>query len=224
VKVSELFKNALSFPQHETLDLHYIGEALPAPSNPAAVLSLGTPAHPGGSPVPAREDHVHALDLDEIVEALIDAGEITVDLSNYYTMAETDTLLAAIVAMFDDYYTITEIDLLLGAISGGGPSSYVWSYPGIVAPVTDEVLGYYIAQQAMTITKIVLTLTENASTNYVVAIYIDGVFADSATLVAPAIVHEEVVSIAVADGETISCVIDDQVTGDGAGLIVEAIL
>lgn len=81
MKVRELFNNALTYPKHEKGDLHYIGEALPAPSSPATVVNATSTSSPGGSSVPAREDHVHQLELE-------------IDLSNYYTKAEADAIHA----------------------------------------------------------------------------------------------------------------------------------
>lgn len=77
MRVRDLFDDALTKIRHERDDLHYIGEALPAPSLVATTLSTGTPASVGGSSVPAREDHVHALDIDDLndaVDALVGAG------------------------------------------------------------------------------------------------------------------------------------------------------
>ena len=66
VNPRELFKRPLTLPKHETDDIHYIGEALPAPSNPATLITVDNVALAGGSAVPAREDHVHDLDLVEL--------------------------------------------------------------------------------------------------------------------------------------------------------------
>jgi hypothetical protein len=151
MNIRDLFGKALTFPTHENDDLHYIGEALPAPSLVAATLSTGTPASVGGSSVPAREDHVHALDLDDLIAAIEDG---LVDLSNYYTKAEADALHDAIVAgeidLSDyytkdeidiiiaalDYYTQSEVDALIAAIPSGGSGTQqlVWTWPGLYAP------------------------------------------------------------------------------------------
>jgi hypothetical protein len=96
----DLFGPGLTIPTHENNDLHYIGEALPAPSLVTTAVSAATPAYVGGSAVPAREDHIHNL-------------EFSVDLTNYYTKAEIDTMLDEIAAgTFDltNYYTKAEVD------------------------------------------------------------------------------------------------------------------
>lgn len=62
----ELFQDPLTFTRHEVEDIHYIGEALPAPSTPATLITSGNIPSTGGSAVPAREDHVHDLDLEEL--------------------------------------------------------------------------------------------------------------------------------------------------------------
>jgi hypothetical protein len=95
-----LFSEGLTIPNHENNDLHYIGEALPNPSLITTSVSANTPAFIGGSPIPAREDHTHNLEFD-------------VDLTNYYTKSEIDTMLDAIVAGdmdMSNYYTKAEID------------------------------------------------------------------------------------------------------------------
>lgn len=86
MRVRELFDDALTRIRHERDDIHYIGEALPAPSQVATTLSTGTPASVGGSSVPAREDHVHALDvadLEAAIDALIGTGDTTIVNQTY---------------------------------------------------------------------------------------------------------------------------------------------
>lgn len=87
-----LFNNPLTLPIHETNDIHYIGEALPAPSSPATLVTAGNVASTGGSGVPAREDHVHSLDIDELIDEIDDAGTT---FTNYYTTTEVDALITA---------------------------------------------------------------------------------------------------------------------------------
>jgi len=98
----DLFGEGLTIPRHENNDLHYIGEALPAPSLVTTAVSAATPAFIGGSAVPAREDHTHNLEFE-------------VDLTNYYTKAEIDTMLDEILSGgmdMSNYYTKAEIDAL----------------------------------------------------------------------------------------------------------------
>lgn len=70
MRVRDLFNNSLTRISHERDDIHYIGEALPAPSLITSTLSTGTPASVGGSSIPAREDHVHELDLEDLENAI----------------------------------------------------------------------------------------------------------------------------------------------------------
>lgn len=116
MKVRDLFNIGLTVPEHENNDLHYIGEALPVPSLPPSVLSTGSPAFSGGSAIAAREDHVHAIDVEDLIQFINENSE-EIDLSNYYTKAEVDALIAGIDPDLSNYYTKAEIDIFIGALA-----------------------------------------------------------------------------------------------------------
>lgn len=63
-KFSGLFLEAeyLRTEDHQSGDIHYIGEALPAPS---IVLPNALVSSVGDSPIPARENHVHGLTMND---------------------------------------------------------------------------------------------------------------------------------------------------------------
>ena len=96
MNIRELFKLGLTVPEHETRDLHYIGEALPVPSQITTSISVAADAHTGSSPIPAREDHRHAVDVAELIQFINDNEEL-IDLTNYYTKSEIDTIIENLV-------------------------------------------------------------------------------------------------------------------------------
>jgi len=118
VKVRDLFKPGLTVPEHEVRDLHYIGEALPVPSLITSSISVEADASTGDSPVPAREDHVHAVDVESLIQ-FINENEELVDLTNYYTKSEIDAIIENLVIgeIGDIYYTKDEIDGFLLILS-----------------------------------------------------------------------------------------------------------
>jgi hypothetical protein len=117
VNVREIFKSGLTVPEHEVRDLHYIGEALPVPSQITTSISIEADASTGSSPIPAREDHVHAVDVASLIQ-FINENPTEVDLTNYYTKAEIDTIIDNLVIgeIGDIYYTEAEIDAMLAVI------------------------------------------------------------------------------------------------------------
>ncbi len=225
----ELFSKPLTYPRHEKGDIHYIGEALPAPSLAVSVLSQGTPAYTGGSAVPAREDHVHAIDLGDLLEALDAIGEIEIDFSNYYTITEID-------AFFAGYYSITIIDGFLLDISnefddvydaiaavggGGGPAvkKLRWSWPGLVSPSEDI---YFPIQTVELPTGALLyefkmtVRTPDATSNYIANLVVDGIVVSSITLTATSFtVSDLTFSDAVVDDDTIPIYVHLVGTGTG---------
>lgn len=108
---SDKFDRPLTDREHLDPDKHFIGETLPVPSQIRSILIVNTneleeeesdaplmEAYPGVSPFPAREDHVHDVDLTDYVrrsELPDDVIEIPTptNLSNYYTKDEINELL-----------------------------------------------------------------------------------------------------------------------------------
>lgn len=190
----DLFQDPLTFVRHERDDIHYIGEALPAPSQAVSVLTTGTPASVGGSAVPAREDHVHALDLQDLIDAINEDEGI--DLSNYYTKDEIDTIvsvyalnadLVALATLLDeDYYTAVEVDALFDGFTSGGPNDHTWSYTDqIVDPALTTYSDRWYPPTNITITHLIVTVNvPQGSGNYTISLWEDGVLRTSVTLTA----------------------------------------
>lgn len=194
MNVRELFKAGLTVPEHETRDLHYIGEALPVPSQITTSISVEADANTGSSPIPAREDHQHAVDVESLI-TFINENEELVDLTNYYTKAEVDALIDAvivgdigdiyytkdevdgfidaIVANFDNYYTKTEIDALLLGLYDADFFTYEkdFSYGTVVAPTSLATLGRIDVFRSFRLTEIEVTLAVASSTDYVIKIW-----------------------------------------------------
>lgn len=143
MRPADLFDNALSVPAHESNDLHYIGEAIPSPYQTVGgdingVNSVGT------SSVPAREDHVHRIDLsDYYTESEVDA--LIPDLSGYvtsayltayhYTKTYITTNYYTKTYITTNFYTKTEVDDLLGDFDG----EMSWGYAEEVCDPVGEV-------------------------------------------------------------------------------------
>jgi hypothetical protein len=189
VRVEDLDK-PLTDREHLDPDKHYIGEALPKPSS-AEPVDLTDVSVPGDSPIPARMDHVHGIDLSNYytqaeVDALIQdvvVGEI--DLSgyvtlvyleaNYYDAATIDALLAIITAVTDDHET--RIDAL--ELGGGGDPvvlENVWSYRNtVVAPSTDELSTTWRPAAAITIIGFWGRFSINAGSSYTISLIVNAV-------------------------------------------------
>lgn len=88
----KLFDVTLTVPKHEVDDIHYIGEALPAPSNPASLVTAANIPSTGGSAVPAREDHVHDLDLDELETVINNSVTNIIEGDTNIYLGGTDTV------------------------------------------------------------------------------------------------------------------------------------
>jgi hypothetical protein len=170
-----LFGEGLTIPRHENNDLHYIGEALPNPSLITSAVDETTPAYIGGSPIPAREDHVHSFggisldnyytktEIDTMLDEIVAGG---FDLSNYYTKSEIDNFNNILASNIDSISTqvdnntsdIANLELIVVnqdsrittlEISGGSstvvPIEKDWSYGHIVNPETLASLNRYVA-------------------------------------------------------------------------------
>jgi len=158
-----LFKPGLTVPEHELKDLHYIGEALPVPSLITSSISVEADADVGGSPVPAREDHIHAVDVESLIQ-FINENEELVDLTNYYTKQEADAIHDAMSTGgvdLSNYYTKGEVDTFLNILAtsvddldsrvtlleaGGAtaPLRAEWSWPGNINNET-AIFPYWVA-------------------------------------------------------------------------------
>lgn len=194
MNVRELFKLGLTIPEHETRDLHYIGEALPVPSLITTSISIEANANTGSSPVTAREDHQHAVDVDSLIQ-FINENEELVDLTNYYTKTEVDDLIAEIIVgeIGDIYYTKTEIDDFLTAIaivtsdlqdqiddlqaqilaipSNVRTFEKEWSYGTTVTPSGTVTLGRYDNFREFDLVEISVSLVLASSTDYVIKVW-----------------------------------------------------
>lgn len=194
MNVRELFKSGLTVPEHETRDLHYIGEALPVPSQITTSISVEADANTGNSPVPAREDHQHAVDVESLI-TFINENEELVDLTNYYTKSEVDALideiivgdigdiyytkgeidafLDIIVSAFDDYYTKAEIDALLLGLYEADFFTYEkdFSYGTVVAPTALSTLARIDVFRSFRMTEVQVNLVVASSEDYVVKIW-----------------------------------------------------
>lgn len=176
----DLFKPGLTVPEHEGKDLHYIGEALPVPSRITTTIEVGAVAHPGNSPVPAREDHVHDLDADGIAQVINDNDIV---LENYYTTTEIDNIIDNLVIgeIGDIYYTEDEIDAFLTLIddrltlleSERDKFELYFSYGTTVNPDTDTILGRYVAFRDFNILEIMLTLVSDSLEDCSVRVFHD---------------------------------------------------
>lgn len=210
MRLRELFQDPLTLKLHEVSDIHYIGEALPAPSLAVSVLSTGTPAFVGGSPVPAREDHVHALDLSDLIQALSELEDppvIEVDLENYYDKTEVDNLLDAInnsisnvedsldilsstvdsllLTLANDYYTAAQVDALLDGAGGGGPGDHVWAYSdSVVDPDSTVFSDRWYPPGNITITSLAVAVNVAAGSghDYIIVLWKDGISVGSVVL------------------------------------------
>jgi hypothetical protein len=215
-----LFKDPLTFITHERNDLHYIGEALPAPSLAVSVLSSGSPAFVGGSSVPAREDHVHALDLDDLFDAINNLPEppvIDVDLSNYYTKAEIDAALGVIIDNFDNYYTSSQIDLLLSGLSL--MQDFAWSWDDqICNPISTTESTVWYPPYACEIKQLIFTCVTagGAGDDYIVALRVNGSVVDSMLVSQSATNDSATVSVAVDPTDRVNISIAMDGMGSGA--------
>ena len=229
-----LFQDPLTYPSHETRDIHYIGESIPTPSQVTEVAPSNV-ASVGGSAVVAREDHVHNIDLSDYyteteIDALLDdviAGEL--DLSGYYTKVEADARYytqSAVDALFAalDYYTTSEVDALIAAITVP-PAPLIWTYSGIVAPTVDTELGEDIAQEDYDVERIVLSVTDADPTNDIdVDILVAGALEDTVTLGSNTVaIEDDTVSFSVTDGQAVTCRVAENVTGVATNLVIKLI-
>lgn len=180
----KLFSSALTFPKHENDDIHFIGEALPTPSQVTDVTINGV-SDVGASSIPAREDHEHTVDLSnyytkaeaDIIHDDINTGGA--DLSNYYTKAQVDALIAGlggtyyteteINTILGDYYTSAEVDALIPVV----PIEIAWSFGQVVNPASATSLNRYIASRAFTLDEFNLTLVLDSNVNIEVKLYHD---------------------------------------------------
>lgn len=94
---SDKFDKPLTDKDHQDTDKHLIGETLPSPSQIRSILINDT-GSAGLSPIPAREDHLHDIDLTGyLTEADFPGGNTGIptptNLSNYYTKDEVNELL-----------------------------------------------------------------------------------------------------------------------------------
>lgn len=230
MRPSDLFGKPLTYPRHEKGDIHYIGEALPAPSQAVSVLSSGTPAYVGGSSVPAREDHVHALDLEDLIAALVALGDIEVDLSNYYTIAEVDALLATInadiITLFD---VATDHETRISALEAGGGGGgvgigdFAWSYVDqICAPTTTIYSDIWIPPTSIEIIEVVATARITGTEDYTVGLYINASLADSFSWTQPNTFGTSgALSFAVDDTDLVQIAISpDGGTGDAEDVMI----
>lgn len=183
-----LFRPGLTVPEHEIRDLHYIGEALPVPSLITTSISIEADANTGGSPVPAREDHVHAVDVDSLIQFIND-NPTEIDLTNYYTKAEVDQLLDELIVGgevdLNNYYTKAQTDALDSILADAIDAldirvtdvearvttleshvDYIelyWSYGTVVAPEEDVSLGLYVGFRPFNILQVMLTMVASST-------------------------------------------------------------
>jgi len=194
MNIRELFKSGMTVPEHETRDLHYIGEAMPVPSQITTSISIAADANTGSSPIPAREDHQHAVDVAELIQFINDNEEL-VDLTNYYTKAEVDALIDAIIVgeIGDIYYTKAEIDDFfdLVAIVTGDLQDQIddlqaqilaipsnvrtfekeWSYGTVVTPSGTVTLGRYDNFREFDLVEVSVSLVLASATDYVIKVW-----------------------------------------------------
>jgi hypothetical protein len=194
MRVRDLFKPGLTVPEHEVRDLHYIGEALPVPSQITTSISVEADASAGSSPITAREDHVHAVDIESLIQFIND-NPTEIDLTNYYTKQEVDDLIDAIIVgdIGDIYYTKDEVDDFIDAIilvlddlqdqidvinaAILALPSYVisfevfWSYGTVVAPAGTTTLGRYEVFREVDLVEFAVTLVLPSATDYVVKLW-----------------------------------------------------
>lgn len=155
MRPKDLFKPGLTVPEHEIRDLHYIGEALPVPSQIVSTLGGGIFPYTGDSPIPAREDHIHDIDETTLISVINENHEDIV-LENYVTNTFLD----------ENYYTITEtntqinneiINIITDIDSLFIPFELFWSYGPIVNPASDVFLNRYSSFRSMNVTQIHVT-------------------------------------------------------------------
>lgn len=194
MNVRELFKLGMTVPEHETRDLHYIGEALPVPSQIVSTLEVGISPYTGDSPIVAREDHVHDIDTASLITLINDnAGDVenfytTTEIDNiinnliigdigdiYYTEAEIDTFLDAITVILTDFED--RITALEDAIAGIDFTQFLsfelgasYGLPTVNPPSTSTLIRYD-AFRAFKITEVSVTLVLDSSTDYVVKLW-----------------------------------------------------
>lgn len=176
MRVRDLFKPGMTVPEHEVRDLHYIGEALPVPSQVVSAVGVGPTPSTGTSPVVAREDHIHDLDVDSLITLINDNAD---DITEFYTTTEVDNIVNNIIVgeIGDIYYTEAEIDAFLTIINDAIDAidarvtvlesvrdrfELYFSYGTVVNPDEDVILGRYVAFRDFNILELMITIVSDS--------------------------------------------------------------